>query len=155
MSRTAVLTDEMWARIEPLLPPEKGPMGPLFRPFRPHRQVIEGAIFRLRTGVPWRDLPAEYGAWQTVHRRHRRWSTDGTWDRVLAALQAQADAAGDVDWRVSVGSTIARVHQHGATAARSISGPSSYTGGRTGMTRIRRCAGTNRAIGPSVGPAAA
>jgi transposase len=126
MSRAAVLTDEMWARVEPLLPPEKGPMGP---PCRPHRQVIEGAIFRLRTGVPWRDLPAEYGAWQTVHRRHKRWSTDGTWDRVLAALQAQADAAGDVDWRVSVDSTIARVHQHGATAARSSSGPSSYTGG--------------------------
>ena len=126
MSRTAVLTDEMWARIEPLLPPEKGPMGP---PFRPHRPVIEGAIFRLRTGVPWRDLPVEYGAWQTVHRRHKQWSTDGTWDRVLAALQAQADAAGDVDWRVSVDSTIARVHQHGATAARSTSGPSSYTGG--------------------------
>ena len=71
----------------------------------------------------------QYGAWQTVHRRHQQWSTDGTWDRVLAALQAQADATGDVDWRVSVDSTIARVHQHGATAARSTSGPSSYTGG--------------------------
>ena len=126
MSRAAVLTDEMWARIEPLLPAQKGPMGP---PFRPHRQVIEGAIFRLRTGIPWRDLPAEYGAWQTVHRRHQRWSTDGTWDRVLAALQVDADARGGIDWRVSVDSTIARVHQHGATAARSRSGPSSYTGG--------------------------
>ena len=116
----------MWARIEPLLPPTKGPMGP---PFRPHRPVVEGAIFRLRTGIPWRDLPGEYGSWQTVHRRHQRWSVDGTWDRVLAALQADADTAGGIDWRVSVDSTIARVHQHGATAARSVSGPSSHTGG--------------------------
>ena len=126
MTRGAVLTDEMWARIEPLLPPQKGAMGP---PFRPHRQVVDGAIYRLRTGVPWRDLPAEFGAWQTVHRRHYRWSADGTWDRILAQLQVEADAGGQLDWAVSVDSTIARVHQHGATAARSTSGPSSHTGG--------------------------
>lgn len=126
MSRAPVLSDEMWARIEPLLPPVKGPMGP---PFRPHRPVVEGAIYRLRAGVPWRDLPAEFGSWQTVHRRHQTWSQDGTWDRVLAELQAQAEAAGEIDWRVSVDSTVARVHQHGATAARSVSGPSSHTGG--------------------------
>jgi transposase len=126
MSRAPVLSDAMWARIEPLLPPVKGPMGP---PFRPHRPVVEGAIYRLRAGVPWRDLPAEFGSWQTVHRRHQTWSKDGTWDRVLAELQAQAEAAGEIDWRVSVDSTVARVHQHGATAARSVSGPSSHTGG--------------------------
>ncbi len=77
-------------------------------------------------------MPEQFGAWQTVHRRHQRWSLDGTWDRVLAVLavlQADADARGELDWSVSVDSTIARVHQHGATAARSVSGPSSYTGG--------------------------
>ena len=126
MTRTVVLTDEMWARIEPVLPPVKGPMGP---PFRAHRLVIEGAIYRLRTGVAWRDLPAEFGSWQTVHRRHQRWSIDGTWDRVLAAVQTEADAVGGIDWRTSVDSTIARVHQHGATAARSALAPSSVTGG--------------------------
>lgn len=76
----------------------------------------------------------EFGAWQTVHRRHRTWSLDGSWDRILAALQAQADAEGDLDWRVSVDSTISRVHQHAATAKRSVSNPSSsqsskHTGG--------------------------
>jgi transposase len=101
------------------------------RPMREHRPVVEGAIYRLKTGIPWRCLPAEYGAWQTVHRRHARWSTDGTWDQVLARLQADANARGELDWDVSVDSTIARVHQHGATAARSVSGPSSYTGGST------------------------
>ncbi len=123
----------MWARIEPLLPPVKGPMG---SPFRPHRPIVEGAIYRLRTGVPWRDLPAEFGAWQTVHRRHQRWSTDGTWDRVLAQLQSDADADGELDWRVSVDSTIARVHQHGATAARSSLSVTSHTGGSVELQEI-------------------
>lgn len=126
MSRGAVLTDEMWARIEPLLPAAKGPMGP---PFRPHRPVVEGILFRYRTGVPWRDLPVEYGSWQTVHRRHATWSKDGTWDQVLTGLLSAADAAGELDWAASVDSTIARVHQHGATAARSVAKPSSHTGG--------------------------
>ena len=99
MTRSAVLSDEMWARIEPLLPPAKGPMGP---PFRPHRPVVEGAIYRLRTGIAWRDLPTDFGSWQTVHRRHQRWSVDGTWDRVLAALQVQADADGEIDWNARI-----------------------------------------------------
>ena len=126
MTRSAVLTDQMWARIEPELPPLKGPMG---RPMTPHRLAVEGAIFRLRTGIAWRDLPAEFGPWQTVWRRHYKFSLDGTWDRVLTRLQAEADARGEIDWRVSVDSTIARVHQHGATAARSALTPASHTGG--------------------------
>ncbi len=128
MTRTAVLTHEMWTRIEPLLPPVKGPVGPSLRP---HRPTLEGMIYRVRTGVPWRDLPKEFGAWQTVHRRFQRWSSDGTLDRVLVELVADADAAGRVDWRTSVDSTIARAHQHCATAARDVSGPSSHTGGST------------------------
>ncbi len=126
MTRSSVLTDQMWARTEPLLPSLKGAMG---RPMREHRMLVEGAIYRFRTGVAWRDLPAEFGPWQTVWKRHHRFSTDGTWDRVLGALQAQADAAGELDWQVSVDSTIARVHQHGATAARSQLRPTSHTGG--------------------------
>ena len=121
-----MLTDAMWARIEPVLPPAKGPMG---RPMKDHRDLVEGAIYRLRTGVAWRDLPSEFGPWQTVWKRHHRFSIDGTWDRVLTVLQAEADAAGEIDWRISVDSTIARDHQHGATAARSSSTPTSYTGG--------------------------
>jgi transposase len=126
MSRTAVISDAGWARIEPLLPSSDGLRG---RPFRDHRQVVEGIVFRLRTGLAWRDLPAEFGPWQTVWKRHKRFSTDGTWDKILRQLQAEADAAGLIDWRASVDSTIARVHQHGATAARSLSSPSSHTGG--------------------------
>lgn len=69
ISRGPTLTDEMGAWIEPLLPSVKGLIGP---PFRPHRPVVEGVLYRLRTGVPWQDLPGQYGAWQTVHRRHQK-----------------------------------------------------------------------------------
>ena len=79
--------------------------------------------------MPWRDLPAQFGPWQTVWKRHRRFSLDGTYDRLLTELQVQADAAGDLAWQVSIDSTIARVHQHGATARRSLSRPTSHTGG--------------------------
>ena len=84
MSRTEVLTDEMWARIEPVLPPLKGAMG---RPRSPYRPLVEGAIYRLRTGMAWRDLPREFGPWQTVWKRHYEFAHDGTWDKVLAVLQ--------------------------------------------------------------------
>ena len=115
MSRTAVLDDRMWARIAPLLPSSDGRKS---RPFRDHRQVVEGMIYRLRTGIPWRDLPVEFGPWQTVWKRYDRFAKDGTFDAILTRLQSDADAAGLVDWNVSVDSTIVRVHQHGATAAR-------------------------------------
>lgn len=127
MAAFPVLSDEQWAKLEPLLPPTHS--GKRGRPWAPHRPTVEGVIYRLKNGLPWRCLPREFGAWQTVARRHLQWSKDGTWDRVLAQLQADADANGDLDWAVSVDSTIARVHQHGATAARSTSSPSSYTGG--------------------------
>ena len=86
-------------------------------------------MFRLRAGVPWRDLPAEFGPWQTVWKRHKRFCTDGTWDKILTRLQAEADAAGELDWTVSVDSTIVRVHQHGATANRAVATGASLTGG--------------------------
>ena len=86
-------------------------------------------MFRYRAGLAWRDLPERFGPWQTVWKRHHRFSVDGTWDQVLAVLQAEADAVGDIDWRVSVDSTSSRVHHHGATAKRSSQGLTSYTGG--------------------------
>src|ERR1700730_3069603 len=68
MSRERVLTDEQWARIEPLMP---SPDGQKSRPFRDHRQVVEGIIYRLRTGIAWRDLPASFG-WETAQDGHAR-----------------------------------------------------------------------------------
>jgi transposase len=121
-----VLSDEAWARIAPLLPSSDGCRG---RPFRDHRQVVEGIVFRFRTGIAWRDLPAEFGPWQTVWKRHHRFSRDGTWDRLLAVAQADAAAAGELNWQVSADSSVMRVHQHGLNMPRSASTPGSYTGG--------------------------
>lgn len=127
MSRDRVLTDAQWALLEPLLPSSKGKPS---RPFRDHRQVLEGIVFRYRTGCPWRDLPERFGPWQTVWKRHARFSKDGTWDRVLQALLAEADRAGHLDWQLSIDSTVSRVHQHGSNMTREVAGQlPSHTGG--------------------------
>ena len=65
---------------------------------------------------------AEFGPWQTVWKRHHRFSVDGTWDAILAELVAHADAVGELDWTVSVDSTINRAHQHGTTLPRDTGG---------------------------------
>lgn len=115
MSRTALLSDAQWSRIEPLMPSSDGSRG---RPFRDHRVVVEAIIYRFRTGTAWRDLPATFGPWQTAWKRHKRFSSDGTWDRIHARLMSQSDAAGDIEWTVSVDSTIARAHQHATNLPR-------------------------------------
>ena len=114
MVRRHELTDEQYARLAPLLPPEKPATG---RPNLGHRTVLNGILWRLRTGAPWRDLPERYGNWQTVYSRFRRWQRAGVWGRVLAALRAGADARGDLDWSLHfVDGTTVRAHQHAAGA---------------------------------------
>jgi transposase len=115
VDRESLLSDDRWELIEPLLPPQRSGKG---RPMRDHRQVVEGVIYRYRCGIAWRDLPTSFGPWQTVWKRHRRFSGDGTWDKVLAELLAQADAVKEIDWTVSVDSTINRAHQHATNLPR-------------------------------------
>lgn len=93
-----------------------------------HRRVVNGVLYRVRTGVQWRDLPERYGPWLTVYKRHRRWSADGTWQRLLTRLQAEEDAAGRVDWNVAVDSTSIRAHQHAAGARHAPPPPASEKG---------------------------
>jgi len=114
MVRRHELSDTQWERLAPLLPLQRPATG---RPAHDHRTILNGILWRLATGVPWRDLPERYGPWQTVYSRFRRWQQAGLWDRVLAALQADADARGDVDWRQHfLDSTTIRAHQHAAGA---------------------------------------
>jgi transposase len=107
------LTDAQWAVLAPLLPAPK-------RSGRPSkwtkRQLINGIRWRVRVGAPWRDVPERYGSWSAAYALFRRWQRDGTWLRLVTALQSLADAAGRIVWDVSVDSTIARVHQHAAGA---------------------------------------
>ncbi len=136
MSRDQVLTDDQWALLEPLLPSSKGKQS---RPFRDHRQVLEGIVFRLRTGCPWRDLPERFGPWQTVWKRHARFSKDGTWDQILQALLVKADEGGQVDWQLSIDSTVSRVHQHGLNMTRELASQlPSHTGGRVELQETAR-----------------
>jgi len=78
--------------------------------------------WKYRTGAPWRDVPERFGKWNSIYKRFNRWTEDGTWEKLLSEVQKQADAAGKIDWVVSIDSTIARVHQHGATLARATGG---------------------------------
>jgi transposase len=83
----------------------------------------------LRTGSPWRALPERYGSWKTVSSRFYRWQQAGIWDRILSALQRQADAEGRLDWSLHfVDSTVVRAHQHAA-------------GAKGGLQTARRLAG--------------
>jgi transposase len=145
-ARTEQLSDEAWALIEPLLPSSAGCRG---GQWRDHRQVLEAILWRYRTGSPWRDLPVEFGPWQTIWKRLNRWSGDGTLDKLLAAAHGDAEIAGELEWVVSVDSTIARAHQH-AAGARKIDpevseAPIRDTGGRTELQETGRASAVRRA----------
>ncbi|MFK8844210.1 transposase [Streptomyces sp. Ac-502] len=81
------LTDEQWTVLEPVLPKGARTGRP---PVWPRRQLIDAIRFRVRTGVPWRDVPVEYGPWNRVYALFRRWQRNGTWHRILTQLQSLA-----------------------------------------------------------------
>ena len=109
------LTDQQWERLEPLLP-RREKTG---RPPKDHRLVINGILWVLRTGAPWRDLPERYGPWQTVYSCFYRWQMQRICDQIFAAAQERADAAGDLDWDIHyVDGTTVCAHQHAADANR-------------------------------------
>ncbi len=110
------LKESQWLRLEPLLPPQWPRVG---RPSEPHRQIINGILWVLRTGSPWRDLPGCYGHWATVSGRFYAWQKRGLWQKILAELQAQADAEGLLNWDIHhVDGSVIRAHQHAAGAKR-------------------------------------
>lgn len=79
--------------------------------------MINGMLWILRTGAPWRDLPERYGPWQSVYTRFRRWTANGLWQQTLAQVQAVADEAGQVDWAVHyLDGTVVRAHVAAAGA---------------------------------------
>ncbi len=143
MRRRHEVTETEWARLQPLLPPSKAG-----KPRQDDRRILNGILWKLATGAPWRDLPERYGPWQTVYTRFRRWTAAGVWERLFAAVQRQADAAGQIDWAVHfVDGTVIRAHQHAAGAkggtlrpkhsgaARAVSRPRSTCGLRAAASR--------------------
>jgi transposase len=87
------LTDEQWDLLKGLFPQQRRG-----GKWNDHRTTLNGMLWILRSGAPWRDLPERYGKWKSVYGRFNRWRRDGTFDRVLKALQIRLDKAGKIDW---------------------------------------------------------
>ena len=103
------LTDVQWEIIEPLLPGKSGDRGVTAKD---NRLFVDGVLWILKTGAPWRDLPEDYGNWNSVHKRFNRWAKSGVWKQVFQEL-----ALGEVDIScLMIDSTIVRAHQHAAGA---------------------------------------
>lgn len=99
------LDERQWGKIEAVLATERK----VGRPPKDNRNFVEAVLWWRRTGVPWRDLPGEFGPWKTVFNRFDRWSKAGKWSRLFYALQGDRDD----EWH-SIDSTINRAHQHAA-----------------------------------------
>jgi len=118
------LRDDQFARIENLLPGRPGYVGR--DSVKGNRLFVDSVIWKFRTGVPWRDLPAEFGAWKNIHTRFSRWATQGVWENLFKALVDDPD-----NEYAMIDATIVRAHQHSAGA--------------------RKKTGVNQAIGRSRG----
>ena len=103
-----LMTDEEWAVFAPFLIENRSRGG---RPPADHRRVLDAVFWIARTGAPWRDLPPEFGAWNSVFRQFRRWTEAAVWDVILSALTASE--ASEVAMQM-IDSTIVRAHQHAA-----------------------------------------
>ena len=101
--------------------------------------MINGILWQLRTGAPWRDMPERYGPWKTAHERLRRWTADGTWDRVLEHVVVKDDAVGNIEWVFSIDSSSVRAHQHAAGARKK--GDARPPGSKPLRSRAKRSAG--------------
>lgn len=113
------LSDEEWGLLQPLLPATQT----RGRYYHEHRRLLNGMLFRTNTGIPWRDLPERYGPWQTVYSRYRRWTRSGLWDRILAALQRELDATGQIEWTLwCIDGSNVRAHKAAAGAGKKFPG---------------------------------
>ena len=101
------LTDSEWRILDPLLP-NRGERGPAIAD---KRRTVNGILWVLRTGAPWRDMPERYGNWNSVFVRFTRWSKLGVWD---AAFETLASLGPPADKENAIDSTIVRAHQHAA-----------------------------------------
>lgn len=103
-----LLSDEQWERIAPLLPGKEGDPG---RTGRDNRLFVEAVLWLVRTGAPWRDLPAGFGNWFSVWKRFRRWAEKGVFERLFYELSQDADFE-----YALIDGTIVKVHRHACGA---------------------------------------
>ena len=117
MAVRLLLTDEAWAELAPILAAIKPRAGS--PPVRSDRMCIEAVLSLARTGTPWRDLPADFGHWDAVYNRFRRWEARGIWRRLWERLQAE-DCP--LTRYLFIDATIVRAHQHAAGALKKTAG---------------------------------
>ena len=91
------LTDEQWKIVETILPPDRVRADRRGRPWTDRRTVLNGILWILRTGAPWKDLPERYGAYQTVHRRFQNWVRSKVLEQVLLAVAQDLKDRGGID----------------------------------------------------------
>lgn len=103
-----LLRNDQWRRVEQMLPGKATDRGVTAKD---NRAFVEAVLWIARTGAPWRDLPDEFGAWNSAYKRFARWSESGVWQRVFVELAKDADFE-----EVFLDSTIVRAHQHAAGA---------------------------------------
>ncbi len=102
------ISDDSWGLIAPHLPGKAGDWGGIAKD---NRQFINAVIWIFRTGAPWRDLPSEYGNWNSVHKRFYRWRDNGTWEKLLQAVIDEPD----FEW-LMIDASHAKAHRHAAGA---------------------------------------
>lgn len=102
------ISDDVWKLLEPLLPGQKGQWG---RVAKDNRAFINAVFWEMRTGAPWRDLPPEYGKWNTIYQRFKRWRDNGTWEKILEILIDEPD----FEW-LMIDASHVKVHPHAAGA---------------------------------------
>ena len=102
------LRDDQWKKIKGLLPGKKSDPG---RTAGNNRRFVDALLWIARTGAHWRELPKEFGPWNSVFQRYNRWSKAGVWERMFSALSEDPDFE-----YVMIDSTIVRAHQHSAGA---------------------------------------
>ena len=123
MART-LLSDELWAVVEPLIPKVKRRRRYPGRKRIPDRQVLTGILFVLKTGIPWEDLPQEMGCGSgvTCWRRLKEWHEQGVWERLHQALLAKLHQADQIDWsRAAIDSSQVRAVGGARKRARALS----------------------------------
>lgn len=126
------LTDKEWNAMRVYLPRQRS--GHRGRPWADHRRTINGILWVLSVGAPWRDVPARYGKWQTVYTRFRRWCRSGLWDRIWSGLLSRIDRQGKIDRRLwCVDGSIVRAHHSAVGGSRR----SSKKAGENGLGRSR------------------
>ena len=128
------ITDEIWAVMGPMVDRCKSRLGP--QPELPDRMFFEAVLYWARTGVPWRDLPSDFGDWSAVYNRLRRRIASGRMEKLFGEMVAQPACEGTV--RVMIDATIVRAHQHSAGAAKKRAGRRPRRSAGAGAARRRR-----------------